>query len=983
LLWFAIGRREKRRVASASVASVAVLLLALSAGALPAEALDPARALTQYQNDRWQTEQGLPQSSVQALTATRDGYLWVGTLDGLARFDGIRFTVFEARTVPELGSGSILGLMEDAEGNLWIGRSGAAVLYKDGRFQIAFGDEVTAGTTVWSFCQAKDGAVWAATNNGLVRWAKGATQVFRKADGLPTDRLRSVAFDRDGILWIGTTGGGLVSYSGGRFETLRPENGFPNAEVRAVLPDPEGGVWAATAGGGLVRVLHGKVTTFTVADGLPTNQLSALALDTQGTLWIGTWGSGLCRMRDGRFSSLSSARGLSADQVWSLHADREGSLWVGTWVGGLNRLRDRRFLVFGTPEGLSHDNTRAVLHARDGAMWVATAGGGVNRIEGDRVTTIGKKDGLPSEEASSLYEDRDGSIWMGTNTSGLARLKSGRITSFGTSDGLPGIDVRAIYQDRAGTLWAATMTGLARFNGRGFVAVQAQGVPLEGILSIFEDHAGTLWFGTAGEGLVRLRDGKFRVLTTNDGLASNKVMAFHEDERGSLWIGTGGGGISRLRDGRLVSIRPSDGLWDGIAQTILEDRAGDLWMTSNRGFFRAPRKELDAFADGHLARVTSVGYGASDALRSTTFAGGQSPSGAADSQGRLWLPSYKGLVVVDPSNVPASSDPPAVRLEDVTANGVTREPGSTVVLSADSRSLTIRYTAMTLLDAARVRFRCRMDGLSGDWVDAGTRREAFYPSLPHGRFLFRVAASVDGTTWREASAPLAVTVQPFFYQAVWFQALALAGALAATGTAYKLRTVHLRRRNREMERLVEEKTEELRLANEGLSRLSFLDALTGLANRRRFDEALTYEWRRAQRFGTPLALAMADVDGFKGYNDALGHPEGDRCLAAIAGVFLRSVRRAGDLAARYGGEEFAVLMPGLDRPSALKLAEAIRRGVASLAIPHPASLADSVVTVSLGVAVCLPSEGISITALVSDADAALYRAKKAGRNQTA
>ena len=459
---------------------MAVLLVALAAGALPAEALDPTRALTQYQNDRWQTEQGLPQNTVQAMTETRDGYLWIGTLDGLARFDGVRFTVFDARTVPELGAGSVLGLMQDAEGNLWIGRSGAAVIYRDGRFRVAFGDEVTAGTTVWSFCQAKDGAVWAATNNGLVRWAKGATRVFRKADGLPTDRLRSVAFDRDGILWIGTTGGGLVSYSGGRFETRDPGNGFPHAEVRAVMPDPEGGIWAATAGGGLARVRNGRVTTYTVADGLPTDQLSALALDAQGTLWIGTWGAGLCRMRDGRFSSLSSAGGLSADQVWSLHADREGSLWVGTWVGGLNRLRDRRFLVFGVPEGLSSDNTRAVLHARDGATWVSTAGGGVNRIVGNSVTTIRAKDGLPSDEASSLCEDRDGSIWIGTYTSGLARMKSGRITSFGVAQGLPSADVRALYQDRAGTLWVATMSGLARFDGRRFVAVVARGVPLDG-----------------------------------------------------------------------------------------------------------------------------------------------------------------------------------------------------------------------------------------------------------------------------------------------------------------------------------------------------------------------------------------------------------------------------------------------------------------------------------------------------------------------
>jgi ligand-binding sensor domain-containing protein len=800
--WSACGHREGNCRVTMGMALVAALLVAFAFGARPAEALDTARALTQYQNDRWQTEQGLPQSTVQALAQTRDGHLWVGTMGGLARFDGIRFTVFDARTVPELGLGSILSLMEDAEGNLWIGRAGAAVIYKDGHFQIAFGEAVTAGTSVWAFCQAKDGAVWAATNNGLVRWDKGATRVFRKADGLPTDRLRSVAFDRDGVLWIGTTGGGLVSYVGGRFETLRTGSGFPHAEIRSVVPDPQGGIWAATAGGGLARVLNGRVTTYTMADGLPSNQLSALALDAQGTLWIGTWGTGLCRMRDGRFSSLSSAGGLSADQVWSLLADREGSLWIGSWVDGLSRLRDRRFLVFGVPEGLSHDNTRAVLSTRDGAMWVATAGGGVNRIEGARVTTLRKEDGLPSDQVSSLCEDRDGSLWIGTYTSGLARLKRGRITAFGVEHGLQSPDVRAIYQDRAGTIWAATMSGLARFNGRGFVAVVAEGVSLERIISMLEDRSGTMWFGTAEHGLVRLRDGVFRVLTTNDGLASNRIMALHEDRRGSLWIGTAGVGIARLRDDRLVSIRPSDGLWDGFAETILEDRVGNLWMTCNRGFFRVAQNELDEFAEGHLARVTSVGYGATDTLRNTSFAGGQAPSGAVDSQGRLWLPSYRGLVVVDPSNVPASSGPPAVRVEEITANGMSQGRSQRVLLPPGAGNLTVRYTAVTLLNADRIQFRWRLEGLSGDWVDAGTQREAFYPNLPHGSYRFQVAATVDGRVWSENSVPFEITVEPFVYQTIWFGLLVvMCGAGGVTAHLHWRLRLH-RRREEELQQRV-------------------------------------------------------------------------------------------------------------------------------------------------------------------------------------
>jgi diguanylate cyclase (GGDEF)-like protein len=289
---------------------------------------------------------------------------------------------------------------------------------------------------------------------------------------------------------------------------------------------------------------------------------------------------------------------------------------------------------------------------------------------------------------------------------------------------------------------------------------------------------------------------------------------------------------------------------------------------------------------------------------------------------------------------------------------------------------------MTLVDADRVRFRTRMDGLSSDWVDAGSRREAFYPRLPHGEFSFRVAASSDGKTWKEAYAPLPVTVRPYFYQQTWFLGLALSIVLATAAAAYRVRTLQLRLRQAEMERLIDDKTQELLRANERLSRLSFLDALTSLANRRRFDEALDEEWRRAQRFRTSLALVMADIDGLKGYNDALGHLAGDKCLAAIAGVFLHSARRAGDLAARYGGDEFVVLLPGADLASARDFAETIRLGVESLGIPDPGSKAESPITISLGVAVCFPSEGLPMSSLLADADAALYRAKNAGRNRT-
>jgi diguanylate cyclase (GGDEF)-like protein len=418
-------------------------------------------------------------------------------------------------------------------------------------------------------------------------------------------------------------------------------------------------------------------------------------------------------------------------------------------------------------------------------------------------------------------------------------------------------------------------------------------------------------------------------------------------------------------------------------RAIFEDRAGYFWMTCNRGFFRVARAELDAFAEERLAKVNSLGFGPGDALRSTTFAGGLQPAGAFDAQGMLWLPSANGLVIVDPAHLPGQGKPPTVRVEDVLVEGVSQPPDAEVVLPPGSLPLAIRYTAMTLLNADRARFRYQMDGITRDWVDAGPNREASFPALPYGNYRFRVAASTDGKQWSEVEGTLAITVRPYFYQTAWFIALALLGTLAAIAALWSLRTRSLRARQVEMERLVAQRTKELRQVNEHLSRLSFTDSLTGLANRRRFGEALEEEWRRANRSQTPLSVVIADIDGFKLYNDARGHLEGDKCLAAVAHVFHQATGRAGDLAARFGGEEFILLLPGADRAAALAMAESLRAACEALALPHPTSPVGPVVTVSLGVASCIPSPEMSAESLVSQADAALYRAKQDGRNRVA
>jgi diguanylate cyclase (GGDEF)-like protein len=963
----------------------------------------------QLKIDSWATEQGLPINTVQAMHQARDGALWVGTANGLARFDGMRFATFESASIPELSSRAIFGFMEDAGGTLWVAHSRGVARYRAGRFTPAFDSALLQSRRAWAFAQAADGAVWIATENGLLRWARGdsdndagrITHHFKQADGLPTDRLRALTFDRDGTLWIATSGGGLVTYANNQFAVMGPANGFPHLEVRHVLADPAGGVWAATAGGGLVRVNGSEIKTYTVADGLPTNQLTHLARRTAtrpgecDELWIGTWGSGVVRLCDGKFTTMGSAQGLGGDQVWALHVDREGSLWTGTWNGGLSRLGQRAFGVIGKPEGLSNDNARAILQDRNGVTWVATAGGGINRIEAGQVRAFTERDGLATDESSALLEDRDGAIWVASYTAGVARIRGAAagstagagtrhvIDNFGVAEGLQNVDVRVLLQDKDGTIWAGSIAGLARFDGRRFVAVSGPGTEAlsEGIIAMRQDRSGALWLGTAGKGLVRYFNGEWKTYTRKDGLVSNWVLALHEDANGAMWVGTNGEGMNRIKGDRVSAIRASDGLWDNTVQVILEDKNGRLWMTCDRGFFHVPRSDLDDFVEGRIPKVSSTPYGPADALRSTTFAGGQQPAGSIDADGRLWLPSQKGVVLVDPQRLPGDGTPPAVSVHDVLVDGKSQISSDAIALPPGSLPLSIRFTADTLILAERARFRYRMEGLTRDWVDAGKNREATFPGLPQGRYRFVVATTIDGKRWQDSAQPLLIEVRPHFYQTPWFVALAILASIGAAFGLFRLRTHQLRRHDREMTRMVAERTEALRLANEHLERLSLLDPLTGLANRRQLDAMLDIEWRRAARSQTPLAVVIADVDAFKAYNDTLGHPEGDKCLVAVANVIRNATHRAGDLAARYGGEEFIIVIPGLAHAAALEYAQMLCRAVEARAIAHPSSPVAAVVTVSLGVAACTPFEQSSATDLIAQADAALYRAKNEGRNR--
>jgi ligand-binding sensor domain-containing protein/tRNA A-37 threonylcarbamoyl transferase component Bud32 len=866
--------------------------------AAPAFALDPGKRITQYIHDAWQTDQGLPQNSVQAICQTSDGYLWLGTQEGLVRFDGVRFTVFDRRNTPELTHNSISALHEGRDRTLWYGvRGGGLGRLKNGRFTTFTTKDGLTSDRVRAIHEDRQGNLWIGTSGGgLNRVRDGRVTAFTTKEGLPSDHVVAIHEDRRGDLWIGTFGGGLSRLRDDRFTTFTAREGLSSDNISSILEDREGVLWIGTFGGGLNRMTGGAFATVTTKRGLSSDQVWSLLQDRDGSLWVGTDGGGLNRIAGGgrEITSFTTNAGLSNDQVLSLYEDREGSVWIGTGGGGLNRLRDGKFSSFTEKEGLSGEVVLSVYEDSKGNIWIGTDGGGLNRLRDGRFTRFTTKDGLSNDHVVSITEDREGSLWVGTYGGGLNRFRDGRFAQYGRKDGLSDDVVTALHPDGRGNLWIGTAGGgLNRFRDGTFTTfpVGNDGLLNEHVVALHEDREGSLWVATSGGGLSRFRDGAFTGFTTREGLSDDRVASLYEDAEGTLWIGTSGGGLNRFRQGRFTAFTTKTGLHDDTVFRILEDSLGQLWMSSNRGIFSVRKAELHAFAEGKSDRISATAYGTADGMRSAECTGESQPAGWRSRDGRLWFPTIRGVVVIDPAHIPVNGLPPPVVVEEVIADGegaVTRA-GVPLSFPPGNQKLAIRYTALTFPAPQRVRFRYRLEGFDTDWVEAGTERTAHYTSLPPGAYTFRVKASNSDGVWNETGDSVAIRLEPFFYQTGTFRVLVAFGLVLLGAGAQRLRTRRLEARARRLEQIVQEQTRDLRAANEGLRRAQ--DQLARLA------QAAPEKLENISSWGASMAAEIA-----------------------------RSIRASGVHIFRADGDRFVALSPGADRPPTWDAVHASRAG---------------------------------------------------------
>lgn len=782
----------------------ALLGSALLVAATTGFALDPHQSLRHYGYQSWQTDNGLPQNTVHAVLQTHDGFIWLATEAGLVRFDSVTFAIFTRKDTPQLGSDLIYSLMEDKSGTLWIGTSNGMTRYRDKSFQ-AFDSDELQSSAVWSLHEDRSGTIWALTASGLARFdghslraVVGIPQLnetSRLLDGAYGDlwlatpnglyhadwgdrrqfkpsgqaaTIQALALDKTGRVWAGMENGLEVCAAERCDVVTLPRVAPASRNVAALTVDSAGTIWIGT-GAGLIRDDGTQMTAYAEKDGLPSGIVQLLFCDREGSLWVGT-GAGIARVSNGQIEAFTPREGFSSNVVLSVFEDREGNLWLGTESGGVDILRDRTFTTYTAQDGISDDHIRSVYQDRAGTVWLGTSGGGLDRRDKGGFTTLTTADGLSSNVVLAIAGDPNGDLWLGT-PDGLDRMHSGKVSVFTSADGLADDFVRSLYFDAQGSLWIGTRRGLSQLKDGKFTTYSAlDGLGSDLVGSILQSRDGSLWISTLG-GLTHLENGRFTNFTEKNGLSNRTVTALLDDADGDLWIGTMGGGLNRWRSGIFKAIALKDAALPETIYSILEDGAGNLWMSSNQGIFQANRNSLNRYVDGAASTVAVAAYGVADGMKVNEASSGGHPAAWRLEDGKLWFATLKGVATVDPAHLAMNRIPPLMSIEQISVDDKFEIVRNTVTFKPGGRRFAFEYAALSFAAPQKVRFKYRLEGFDHAWVDAGTLRTAYYTNLPPGRYTFQVMACNNDGVWSDAPASLAIRLEPYFYQTIWFYLL--------------------------------------------------------------------------------------------------------------------------------------------------------------------------------------------------------------------
>ena len=759
-------------------------------------------ALSAFAQERfhvYNTEDGLPHNSVLAIRRARDGYLWFTTYRGLVRFDGVHFKVFDPSNTPAIAGTTFaaFSLIEDRQGALWAGSwNSGAIRYQNGIFTSITTRDGLPNHEVVRIDEDEQGTIWIFTYPGLSKFRNGRVEVVRSIEGEPVEPFLKAPLNLglDPYLWglWRCRGSQLQRFAWGKWSDVPLPKGVNAATVQfdSLTEDSHRDLWFTVSGrpGSIFRVRQERLTVF---DGVPQGTFANYQ-DKAGRLWITDRRGRSAVWRAGRTSLLD---GVSTTERFFVTEDEEGSFWTGTLNGGLGHGTRAAIETVRLPGGPEVNTIWPILQDRAGDIWVGSYG--LSRIRG-RHSGNWLHSPVPDRRhdaglVSALWEEQDGTILLGTRY-GVKRFRNGRIEQ--PDRPLLGIrlQVNAILRARSGGLWVGCDDGLYLYHDAKLTFFDDPKTnPRGDVRALYEDKAGTLWIGTDSM-LCKYRDGKFTCFGGQDERSNWKIRGLMQDAGNVIWAGTAGNGVLRIEGDRFSWIKAADGLPSNDAAAILDDGHGFFWMSSHLGIYRVRKEELNEFAAHRIDRVNSISLGKRDGLNDVNCAGNGQPHGFVAKDGRLWFPTRDGLAIVEPRRLEAESSPPPVRIESCSAGQHEIPCRGTILLPAGSQDLSITYTGLNLLRSGQITFRYMLNGLNENWVNAGSRRTAYYSYLPPDTYTFRVTSAGGSGVWNSSPAELTITVEPYFYQALWFRVSLAAAVLTGIVLAWRRRTIQFNRR---------------------------------------------------------------------------------------------------------------------------------------------------------------------------------------------
>jgi ligand-binding sensor domain-containing protein len=766
-------------------------LLAVCCGTWPISGLWAGQ---DYVVNAWQTDEGLPNNAVTALVQSHDGYLWIGTSNGLARFDGIRFSTFRTEETPGLGSNSILSLYEDRHGVLCIGTDGGGLTsYECGRFVERSTKEGLSSPTVLCVCEDKDRQLWVGTPSGLNRWDQTRFSSFFESEGLQNHRVDAIAQLPNGKLVL-ATGNGLAEFTAAGLKSYQPNGYAPHGAIRLLLADHQDYLWLADDAG-LWRIsLSAAGGNSEVYAGL----VSSLIQCSTGEIWFGTRDGSLRRIADPTQNRPPVEVERFPSAILVLCEDREGDLWLGTANDGLRQLKQPPLRLMPLPKDLAKREVTSLLRMSTGTVWMASSTGALSLWKGEN-RSLQEEPPLPEDVlVHAISGDTEDGLWIGTLGNGLFCWKNDRLLHLSQRDGLSDSDIETIYTDGHGSIWLGTRNGGLNCLCKGRITrfLTPWGFTGHFANTITEDRSGALWIGTTGDGLFRLSNSVFSTYTTENGLPSDQVYVLLPDEEGDMWVGTASG-LVLLKDGRLTAFTAKNGLPDDGIYQLQDDGEANLWIGCNSGVYRLRKCQLRDYAAGRTRFIDAVEYGRADGLSSLRCVPGAHVASKDQGGGSLWFLTGKGPVVIRIRESHWNPLPPPIILEQVLLENEPAPLQEPIRVPPGKEKIQFQYTALSLAAPEKVRFRYQLAGFDPDWVEAGSSRKASYTKVTPGHYRFHVRACNNDGVWNETGASLALIVVPFWWDTTLFKLtlLALVGSIAAG--LYRLRHARLR----EMEQL--------------------------------------------------------------------------------------------------------------------------------------------------------------------------------------